>query len=326
MNKTIFCEISPFGLGDRLLDILGLRVIMKLLNIDEAMISWRNDMGRYCNRELIDFISLNMRICQKENVQNKNNIHRTICSVTLSPYNIWMLKPSVGINEIIQLYIETAKDIEKCLQIDRLVPDYINNCIGIHMRRTDKILQSPQSTHEMNYEEYHIMHERLLKHITKLIKDQSKEQSLHFYLCSDDLPYKQILANKIKNIALENEKEIIIHKTDPHIFQENQSEYDLYEMLCLFKCKEILQGTKYSTYSTFASLMSQKPIYNFSDHASISSMYAWKPCLNLFLSDGDNIVQYDHDINIAEMKQSVADTWGDIKLVPANIYSVSPSS
>ena len=86
------------------------------------------------------------------------------------------------------------------------------------------------------------------------------------FVVSEDNNWKLEIKNLISNISNNNNKQIKILDID----YDNKNNYCNYnsvlDMFCLSKCKEILQGVKYSTFSMLSSLLGNNKIRNYSKY------------------------------------------------------------
>jgi hypothetical protein len=302
------------GLGDRLLDVIGFVALCKKNGV-RGSISWADHNHNFrwgpaiYDLDLLDFSELSeiveikskgspIRAWDELFIDNINQ------SATLSPFNIHVHREKTDINKTVKDFIESAQKIKVSEKIEKHIFKDLENYIGIHLRRTDKIkqeLHGSNALHETSTKQY----ENLMKNLLNKIKEDIRSsESDKFYVVSDDIEYKKIFVEKILDIAKTENKEIKVHITSQDDLPENtlklMGAYELYELFSLSKCKKIYQGIKYSTYSLFAALKSQVPIVNFSDHEKGWLLYAWVPCLNLQIQEE----KLDHIVDLDKMKEA----------------------
>ena len=114
--------------------------------------------------------------------------------------------------------------------------------------------------HENKINEFTIITNKLLDDVKNII---ISEEEPTFLVVSEDSNWKVEIINIINNISNDNNKQINILDID----YDNKDNYYNYnsvlDMFCLSKCKEILQGVKYSTFSMLSSLLGNNKIRNY---------------------------------------------------------------
>jgi hypothetical protein len=186
-------------------------------------------------------------------------------SSSLSPYKVYdFLKhylPELTFEQISNDFAHYAKIIIKPTDIILSdIPEDIENTYGIHLRKTDKVVSRAYLTHESTLSEFDILINNLLDDITNIIK---QEREPKFLLVSEDDAWKQEFKEKLNTIANNHQVEIKIIEID---YKNNDyANYkSVLDMFSLSKCKEILQGVKYSTFSMLAALLGNVKLRNYS--------------------------------------------------------------
>ena len=186
--------------------------------------------------------------------------------ITFNPVNIFeKLNKEYPLKNIMDIFIEISENIHPSEKIELYIPENIKDCYGIHLRRTDKIISNYNYNIKKNNNkniwvnsnnEYDIIIEKLKNYILECIKKNIKT---NFFICSEDREYK----NYFENWIIENNGNIIKIKNIE--YNNDESFLPILELFCLSKCKEIIQCTKYSSFSVVASLIGNKKLINFSN-------------------------------------------------------------
>ena len=149
---------------------------------------------------------------------------------------------------------------------------------------------------------YTYIMEKLLEDVKNIIE---KDTEPKFVVVSEDSNWKLEIINRINNISIETNKKIKIID----INYSNDSNYSNYnsvlDMFCLSKCKEILQGVKYSSFSILASLLGNKKIRNYANYTNsydICLIHIWSSVLEI-----NNRKNYDieHHKNISNRSENI---------------------
>lgn len=296
-NESFVSDVSTDmseGLGDRLLDMVGLYAFSKVTNTT-FNITWHQDNpSRSYGIQLLDFSNFDM--FRFNNIKLNNHFNKTTGFGT-SPYFMmkFLRKNNVTIDPhiLVKYYLECAKLIDFHPLIKKSLPDRMKESVAIHLRRTDKINNSGDMVHETSTNEYERINDRLQQYIDKLVSDK---HDTCFYVISDDDDYKNTF---ISNLTKRHPTISVIttSKTDlPDDVKHIDGAFSVFEFYCLSQCRMILQCIKMSTFSTCAALISQVPLVSFMDYTREWSLLAWKPCIYLEL----NGVMYAHDYKESE--------------------------
>jgi hypothetical protein len=132
------------------------------------------------------------------------------------------------------------------------------------------------------------------------------EEEPIFFIASEDNNWKLEIINCINNISNNNNKQIKILTVD----YDNKDNYDNYssvlDMFCLSKCKEILQGVKYSTFSIVASLLGNNKLRNYSKYTNsneVCLIHIWNSAVEV-----NNNKNFD-----IEFHKQIANTWRNLE-------------
>jgi hypothetical protein len=188
------------------------------------------------------------------------------------------------------MFIKFAKDIQPSDDISKYIPVGIENSYGIHLRKTDKVLKSPDLRHETSYDE----HDTLISKVKLFIEDIIvKEENPHFFIASEDNENNKQFVDLINNKARSENKLVKILSIDENIPENISSKHNfntILDLFCLSKCKSIVQGIKYSAFSVVASLIGNEKIINFSKYLDtdyLNIIYLWNS--TLYINDNKSI-------------------------------------
>lgn len=266
------------GIGDKLLDTLGFYVICKYLNYQPHVefnrlvekFDWgfgsttEYDLGLF---EFSDIIITNGVTCPYF-VRSVNP------SSTLCPYKVYIFLrkfiPEISFSEVSDRFVSDAKRIFNPSETIRyLIPNEMENAYGIHLRKTDKVIAvNGDLRHVASPEEFDIIIQRLLDDVNKIV---ATEPDPVFFITSEDDDWlaemKRRLGPNIKLI------------TPSHIDDRNTR--SVLHMFCLSRCKMILQGTKYSSFSMIASILGAQKLRNYSPHLDICLLPSWNSVVEI---------------------------------------------
>jgi hypothetical protein len=198
------------------------------------------------------------------NIENVEYYHTVI---SYSPVNIYKILNNFSLEYISRVYVEFAENICPSNYIESLIPEGLEKSYGIHLRRTDKIKSNDEYKIKKNaylhiwsnsLDEYNYIIDKMKEYILNIIKNNNNSS---FFVCSEDNEYKIYFQNWI----IENGGTIITIKEDES-YEKDDEILPIVEMFCLSRCKEIIQGVKYSSYSITSALIGKhKKIINFLD-------------------------------------------------------------
>jgi len=258
------------GMGDKLMDLIGFFIICRHLNykpninfVNDQWFAWGN------NNYDIRLFDYNKDCITISNKKYSFYVNSPYPSASLSPYKVYLFikrfLPDVSFDQISKDFILYSKEIIRPSDVViSNIPNGIENAYGIHLRKTDKLYRTHCDTrHENLLSEFDIIIKSLLEDVKNIITNENKPS---FFIVSEDINWKTEITNHIIQIAHDIDKDIIIIEID----YSNKGDYSNYnsvlEMFSLSKCKEILQGVKYSTFSLLASLLGNRKIRNYSNY------------------------------------------------------------
>ena len=261
------------GLGDKLTDLIGFVVLSKHLNYNPNITF--NNISRFQWAPIDTNYDLRLFEWEHElNIVDSNQdcsfyIENQDPSATLCPYNVYKYiksyKPNISFEEISNEFIYYAKKyIKPSSIIQTYIPSNINETYGIHLRKSDKINNNGDPTHENTIDEFNTIIDFLLKDIYFIIVN---EINPHFLIVSEDISWKESITKQIVSMSNILNKPITLLSID-----YNNSEYANFnavlDLFLLSKCKEILQGVKYSTFSIVASILGSNKLRNYSKYTN----------------------------------------------------------
>jgi len=271
-----------------MLDLIGFYIICKYLNYEPCV--------RFNNKSIRHFAwgtdNYDMRLFDFKHINFIKNscdfyIESPNPSVSLCPYKVYeflkTIRPDIDFLEISNNYIKYAKEIiNPSIEIINNIPINAEKAYGIHLRKTDKIRPSSNG-HENTITEFDIILSKLLDNIVLIIDN---EEEPVFLIVSEDKAWKEEITNKIKSIGLSKSKHVEFLTID-YTTQNNYDNFSsILDMFALAKCKEIIQGVKYSSFSILASIIGNGKIRNFAKFLNPESefnsiIYNWNSVIEI---------------------------------------------
>ena len=284
MNNNVNIFLKN-GLGDKLLDLIGFFVLCKYLNYKPNVTFCNNGHFAWGNSNydirLFDFNEVKISDDKCDFYIISYNPSSSLC-----PYKVYEFIKNfiheISFEQISNDFVEYSKIIIKPSEIIlSKIPNDIERAYGIHLRKTDKVFDECDIRHENSINEFKIITDKLLEDIKNIIID---EEEAIFLIVSEDNNWKKEIGNIIIDIANTNNKQIKILDTD-YNNENNYCNYNsILDMFCLSKCKEILQGVKYSTFSILASLLGNNKIRNYSkytDSYDVCLINSWSSVIEI---------------------------------------------
>jgi len=284
------------GLGDKLLDLVGFFILCKYLNY-KPNITFNNNGHFAWGNNNYDTRLFNFNDIAISNDQCDFYVHSPNPSASLCPYKVYeFIKnflPEITFEQISNDFIIYSKKIISPSEIIlSQIPNGIENAYGIHLRKSDKINNRGDIRCENSINEFEIITNKLLEDVTNII---NSENDVKFVIVSEDNNWKLEIKNIINDISNKNNKQITILD----IVYNNENNYcnnnSVLDMFCLSKCKEILQGVKYSTFSILASILGNKKIRNYSNYTNSYDsclIHSWSSVLEI-----NNKTNFDIEIH-----------------------------
>jgi hypothetical protein len=270
-NNNVSIQLNN-GLGDKLLDLIGFFILCKYLNYNPNVIFCNNGHFDWGNNNYdISLFNFNeITISDESDDKCFFYVNSINPSCTLCPYNVYeFIKhflDEITFEQISNDFVEYSKKIIQPSEIIlQNIPNNIEKAYGIHLRKSDKLNNMGNISHENTINEFKIIINKLLDDVKNIII--SEEEPI-FLIVSEDNNWKHEIINIINKISNKNNKQIKILDID-YDTKNNYCNYNsVLDMFCLSKCKEILQGVKYSTFSILASLLGNNKIRNYSNYTN----------------------------------------------------------
>jgi hypothetical protein len=182
--------------------------------------------------------------------------------------------------EVTKLYKYFGSKIKPSNLISSCFPKNIELCYGVHLRRTDKI--GKDSTHQNSLTEFNLIIEKLLVDLKMIILQETEP---YFFICSEDISWKNKFINKLHEFSKKNNKSIHIIQTSINEYEKEYKGFNaILDLFCLSKCKKIYQGIKYSTFSMIAALIGNIELINYSHVLKTNNrslIHCWKSAINI---------------------------------------------
>jgi hypothetical protein len=270
------------GMGDRLLDIIGVMTFCKYKNL-QMSVYWDNPpVG---NNEWIYSQKLFKFPFQITNEMSNFFIYSKP-SLSGSPHMLHKILTSVNFDDIVQSVSQYAKAIRPSDIVEKYIPVGIHKAYGIHLRATDKITENREAgSYSNSKKEFDDIIFKLLHDVKNTLLMEITDT---FFITSEDETWKFHITDKIRDIAKELGKNVTFLDTDITSIDTElyTGIHAVVDMFSLSRCKCIMQGTKYSTFSIFASLVGSRQLRNYHfKHDDPSLLYLWSPCINVNFSN-----------------------------------------
>lgn len=102
-----------------------------------------------------------------------------------------LFQKNITYQTLVDDYIFYARaSIQPSSIVESCVPENIEHAVGIHLRRSDKIVVSGDLNHETHVSEYDQIISRLKHHLRNVVKYRT-DKTAYFYVCSEDHVYKK---------------------------------------------------------------------------------------------------------------------------------------
>lgn len=297
-KKNILFTCSRTGLGDKLLDIIGVYVISKILdynlyiNFNTNVFSYLWGPNNIYDISLFD-IDFN-NLIYKNNIKIDYVIESPNPSSSTCPFKVYEFlknldpKKNISFEELSLKYKLYANQIIKpSNSILSKIPNGMENVYGVHLRKTDKIYPGGgDKNHQCTIEEFNILIEKLLENIKQIV---NKEKEPRFLVVSEDKEWKNTIKEKIIKFGNASKKIVFIELNYTNDLNYNS----VLDMFCLSKCKTILQGIKHSGFSIIASIIGSNKIINYSKYLDLEAclVNVWSSVIDI---NGEKIFNIEH--------------------------------
>jgi hypothetical protein len=281
-NQVVNIKLQN-GLGDKLLDLIGSYVICKHLGFTLNALFLNSCVGMY---DLRLFQFHDVLINSDEN-KNQKYLYSPNPSASTSPYKVFQFirqyKPEITFDQISNDYKTYSKEIIKPSEIIlQKIPKDMEQAYGIHLRKSDKVHDGGDIRHISTLHEFQIITGKLLEDIETIIKTENNPS---FLVVSEENEWKKEIQNKMLNYANQFNKQIHLIEIDYGNMSEEYSNFNsIMDMFCLSKCKEILEGVKYSSFSILASLLSENNLRmyaNYTESYNQNIIHLWSSVIRI---------------------------------------------
>lgn len=276
------------GLGDKLLDLIGFVILCKYLNYKPQITFERRYKFAWGNNNIYDNRLFEFNQVIISNKPCPYYIEQSNPSVSLGPYKVYefvsKILPNITFEKVSNDFITYSKELIKPSNIILSnIPDGIENAYGIHLRKSDKIRNTHYNKHNIRHQntlsEFEVITSKLLEDVQQIINNENEPT---FLIVSEDNAWKKEISDRVLSLAGNKPIRFIeVNYDNPNNYSNYNSVLD---MFCLSKCKEILQGIKYSTFSTLASLIGNRKLRNYSQHIpnyEICLVHSWRSVLSI---------------------------------------------
>jgi hypothetical protein len=292
------------GLGDKLLDLVGFSILCKYLNYKPHVQFLNNGKQPWgtpaYDIQLFDFSDdvVVLRSTSAESESTAYYVNSYNPSSSLCPYKVYrfisQFIPDITFEQISNDFVTYSKKIITPSQaIISNLPTDIEKAYGIHLRKSDKVSDTCDIRHENLRSEFNIIVNKLLEDVQHIILTDPEPI---FLIVSEDAEWKQEVGKVIVTMSEKSNKPIKILDID----YSNKNNYFNYssviDMFCLSKCKEILQGVKYSSFSIVASLLGNNKIRNYAKYCNsyhVCLIHSWSSAINI--NGGKNFDKNFHE-------------------------------
>ena len=196
---------------------------------------------------------------------------------------------------ILRLWRDVASNVEPSSYLNWLVPPEASQCIGVHLRRGDKI-DSGDPRHGTTSEELEDIMTRLRNNIFPKLRHHA------VFVCSDDLHSRHHFTQWVR----QNGGRVLVL---PEVSNADGLS-TLLDFFTLSRCLEIHQGSAYSTFSMSAAIIKDVPLFNYHIRALTDSscfLTMWAPLLRLEGTTADSSrVPFSGNIRKVELLPNAA--------------------
>ena len=280
------------GLGDKLLDLVGFSILCRYLNYKPHVQFLNNGKQPWgtpaYDIQLFDFSDdLVVLNSTSESISTAFYVNSYNPSSSLCPYKVYQFInqfiPDTTFEQISNDFVTYSKQIimPSSQAILSKMPIDVEKAYGIHLRKSDKVSDTCDIRHENLTSEFNIIVNKLLEDVTNIILTDPEPI---FLVVSEDDEWKQEICKIIVTMSEKNNKPIKILDVD----YSNKNNYFNYssviDMFCLSKCKEILQGVKYSSFSIVASLLGNNKIRNYAKYCNsydVCLIHSWSSAIEI---------------------------------------------
>lgn len=250
-------------LGDRLISILGFYVLSKYLNFKTNIATFiTNVKPNFDDKYDINLFNFSNDLIFDNNF---DLIFRYQEPPSFSPIKVFNFLKKNGINisfeQLSNDYVKYAKQIFKPSPVIlNNIPQGLEDVYGIHLRKSDRINDSDDYRHTTLNKEFPLIIENMLNDVKRIIDTESNPK---FLIVSEDNEWKLEISNIILEYANKNNKQIELVNINYEIGIYYFNYEAVLDFFCLSRCKEILMGVKYSSFSIMAAIIGNNKLRNY---------------------------------------------------------------
>jgi hypothetical protein len=236
-------------LGDRLISILGFYVLSKYLNFKANIATFITNVKPDFN----DKYDINLFNFSNDLIFDNDFdlIFRYKEPPSFSPIKVFNFLKKNGINisfeQLSNDYVRCAKQIFKPSPVIlNNIPQGLEDVYGIHLRKSDN--------------DTNLIIENMLNDVKRIIDTENNPK---FLIVSEDNEWKLEISNIILEYANKNNKRIELVNINYEIGIYYFNYEAVLDFFCLSRCKEILMGVKYSSFSIMAAIIGNNKLRNY---------------------------------------------------------------
>ena len=269
-KKCSFGHHDFSGLGDRLLDTIGYCVVCKRKSPKvRPVVNWCGPISDFNSSRGRSPYSLELFDFPFETTCSHDFMRTRHSGYSYNPYGVADMFGIEIDDELIDDFISLAMRIRPSAMLDVPSEAELKDVVGIHLRKSDRILDSPDDSRHASATST----AELLDIMTKL-KERAMgyERGQRFFVCSENSEHRA----EFVAFLIDAQRDYVIVEAESRISP------DVADFFYLTRCKEILQGIKYSTFSISAAIIGQKPLINFAsrDYKTTNNfLNYWAPLL-----------------------------------------------
>ena len=282
------------GFGDVVLDLIGVTTWIAMdpsLHVFFVLNNNRKPADRVYDMSLFKFEDKKINLMESHMGGLKPNSGiKTIkgapgCSI--HPWNIAEIT-GASIARTCQEFKKNAHRIRPSQLILNTIPFVLEQeyTIGIHLRKSDKITEQDPH-HGTSLEEFNCIIFMLKEYVSEEIKAGHSK----FFVCSEDSAWRREIEGWIED---QGGSAVMVATNDA--LSSKRGWGPILDFFCLTKCKKIIQGIGYSTFSMAASMVGGGiPLVNLHTKAVETPEYYlnwWAPLLNLQMADEEDCQRY----------------------------------
>ena len=272
-----FSQHEWAGLGDRLLDTIGYCVLCRRWGRSPIVVRWcggnsaiNSSRGRSAySAEFFDFpFETECRIGRKNILLTQHS------NYSYNPFGVadMLNMPGGPDRELVEDYLYFATRIRPSAKLLNVPSkEAFGDVVGVHLRKSDRLGDGPSgTTMYMNLTEFDDIIGRAKAHISDAYGPGQR-----FFVCSEDAAHRDGFEKFIESVA--GKGYVVVNVDDD---RATSGSPDLYDFFTLSRCKEIVQGVKYSTFSQTAAIVGSVNLINFYDYETTNNFVNyWMPLL-----------------------------------------------